>query len=146
MTQIKDKVIWLTGASSGIGEALSYQLAAKGAKLILSARREQELQRVANHCRTQYQAEVQILCLDLTQSETLAAQAHQALNYYGTVDILIHGSGITQRSTAAETRIEVERKIMEVNFFGAITLTKLILPQWQKQQLGHCYSYLSRVC
>ena len=137
MTQIKDKVIWLTGASSGIGEALSYQLAAKGAKLILSARREQELQRVANYCRTQYQAEVQILCLDLTQCETLADKAYQAFNYYRTVDILIHGSGITQRSTAAETQLEVERKIMEVNFFGAITLTKLILPQWQKQQSGH---------
>ena len=137
MTEIKDKVIWLTGASSGIGEALSYQLAAKGAKLILSARREQELQRVANHCITQYQAEVQILCLDLTQSDTLAEKAQQALNYYGTIDILVHGSGITQRATAAETQLEVERKIMEVNFFGAITLTKFILPQWQKKKSGH---------
>ncbi|MEL4898534.1 SDR family NAD(P)-dependent oxidoreductase, partial [Crocosphaera sp. Alani8] len=105
MTQIKDKVIWLTGASSGIGEALSYQLSANGAKLILSARREQELQRVANNCITKYQAEVQILSLDLTQSETLADKADQAFNYYGTIDILIHGSGITQRSTAAETKL-----------------------------------------
>ncbi|MDJ0509293.1 MAG: SDR family oxidoreductase [Crocosphaera sp.] len=137
MTQIKNQIIWLTGASSGIGEALAYQLAANGAKLILSARREKELQRVAAYCNSEYQADVKILCLDLTQSETLANKANQALNYYGKIDILIHGSGITQRATVIETQLNVERKIFEINFFGAITLSKFILPQWQKQQSGH---------
>ena len=73
---------------------------------------------MANHCRTQYQAEVQILCLDLTKSETLTNKAQQALNCHGTIDILVHGSGITQRSTAAETQLEVERKIMEAGPSG----------------------------
>lgn len=137
MTKIRDKIIWVTGATSGIGEALAYQLAAKGSKLILSARREQELQRVAQQCQTKYKTEVKILSLDLTKAETLTEKGKQALNYYGNIDILIHGSGITQRSTVVETQLNVERYIMEVNFFGAIALTKLMLPQWQQQQSGH---------
>ncbi len=137
MTQIQDKVIWLTGASSGIGKALAYQLAANGAKLILSARREEELQRVAKYCQDHYQTEVEILSLDLSKPETLENKANQALSFYENIDILIQGSGITQRATAAETQLEVERQIMEVNFFGAIALTKFILPQWQQRKSGH---------
>ena len=137
MTEIRDKIIWVTGATSGIGEALVYQLAAKGSKLILSARREQELQRVAQQCQNKYKTDVKILPLDLTKPETLTEKAKQALDYYGTIDILIHGSGVTQRSTVAETQLNVERYMMEVNFFGAIALTKVILPQWQQQQSGH---------
>ena len=126
MTKIQDQVIWLTGASSGMGEALAYQLAAKGGKLILSARREAELQEVAQKCRRQGVTEIQILPIDLTQSEILRSKAEQAVKFYGKVDIVIHGSGITQRGTAAQTFLGVEREIMEVNFFGAIALTKFI--------------------
>lgn len=137
MTEIRDKIVWLTGASSGIGEALAYQLAANGAKLILSARREQELQRVAEHCQQEYKTEVRILLLDLSKPNTLKNKAQQALNFYGKIDIIIHGSGVTQRSTVSETQIDVERYIMEVNFFGAIALTKVILSQWQQEKSGH---------
>ena len=77
MTKIQDQVIWLTGASSGIGEALAYQLAAKGGKLILSARREAQLQEVAQKCRRQGVTEIQILPIDLTQSEILRSKADQ---------------------------------------------------------------------
>ena len=137
MTKIQDQVIWLTGASSGIGEALAYQLAAKGGKLILSARREAQLQEVAQKCRRQGVSEIQILPIDLTQSEILRSKAEQAVKFYGKVYIVIHGSGITQRGTAAQTFLGVEREIMEVNFFGAIAVTKFILPQWQQKQSGH---------
>lgn len=133
MTKLHHKTIWITGASSGIGEALAYQCTAQETKLILSARRETELQRVAQHC----SGEVQILPLDLTNSETLPEKAEKALSFYGGIDILINGSGISQRGTALETPISVVREIMEVNFFGAIALTQAVLPFMQQKQSGH---------
>ncbi|WP_013324699.1 SDR family oxidoreductase [Gloeothece verrucosa] len=137
MSEIKNKVIWITGASSGIGEALAYQIAEKGGKLILSARRENELQRVKDNCKGINPDEIKILPLDLNQPDTLPILAQEAISLFGTVDILINNGGVTQRSLAVETSSEVERIIMEVNFFAAITLSKSVLTVMKKQQSGH---------
>lgn len=134
---VKTKVIWLTGASSGIGEALAYALSARGARLILSARRKEELERVKGNCPAAAQADVRVLPLDLSQPDMLALSTEAAIQIFGHVDILINNGGISQRSLIAGTALSVDRRIMEVNYFGAIALTKNILPHFLSRKQGH---------
>lgn len=136
MSELNNKVIWLTGASSGIGEAVAYELAKNGAKLILSARRKEELERVKNNCVAGSQDNIQILPLDLSEPDTLEAATQSAIQIFGHVDILINNGGISQRSMVHETSLEVYRRIMEVNFFSAIALTKYILPHFVSRKTG----------
>ena len=137
MAQLRNKVIWLTGASSGIGEALAYELAAKGARLILSARRKEELQRVKGNCSVDAQPGISILPLDLSQADTLKLSTEAAIQLFGHIDILINNGGISQRSLIAETALSVDRRIMEVNFFSAVALTKYLLPHFIQRKQGH---------
>lgn len=137
MTQLKDKVVWITGASSGIGESLAYKFAENGCKLILSARRVHELERVRKSCQVINLDNIKILPLDLADNQTLIEAGKVALKLFSRVDILINNGGISQRALAKETSLEVERKIMEVNFFSAITLTKLVLPNMIARKTGH---------
>jgi dehydrogenase/reductase SDR family protein 7B len=120
------KVIWITGASSGIGEALAYAYNGAGAKLILSARNRDELFRVKSNCKNQIN--VHILSLDLEDMESLAFKAEQALKIYGKIDLLINSGGISQRSLALDTNSEAEQRIMKINFWGTVALSKAILP------------------
>ncbi len=133
MNNWQGKVIWITGASSGLGEALAYEYAILGAKLILSARREQELERVKLNCQTE------VLCIpfDLEVNDQFDVLAKHAIDYFGKIDVLINNGGISQRSEAIDTGLDIDRKIMEVNFFGNIALTKAVLPYMQAQQSGH---------
>ncbi len=135
MSAIKDRIIWITGASSGIGEALTYELVKEGAFLIVSARREEELARVQKNCQTP--ENVKILVLDLADSSALSHKAKVAAELFGPIDILIHSGGISQRDRAINTGLEVDRQIMEVNYFGSITLTKALLPDMVKRRTGH---------
>lgn len=135
MTKVKDKVILLTGASSGIGEALAYQLAEKGARLILSARRSEELERVKSHC--QNQELVHILPLDLGDSFAVPQKAKEAETFFGYVDILINCGGISQRDKAINTSLDVDRRLMEVNYFGSVALSKALLPKMIERKSGH---------
>lgn len=132
----QDKVIWITGASSGIGETLTYKLHQRGAKLILSSRRQQVLEEVKQGCKGDT-SNITILPLDLTETESLKDKARQALDIYGYVDYLFNNGGISQRSLAIDTQPEVLRKVMEVNFFGTVELTKAVLPSMIKRQSGH---------
>src|SRR6266850_1021844 len=134
---LNNKVIWLTGASSGIGEAVAYELAKKGSKLILSARRKDELERVKGNCFPKSQAHIRILPLDLAEPSTLPILVEAAIQVFGHVDVLINNAGIGQRSLAKETVLEVDRKIMEVDYFGTVSLTKLLLPHFLKRKSGH---------
>ncbi|QKJ32225.1 SDR family oxidoreductase [Mucilaginibacter mali] len=131
----KDKVVWITGASSGIGEALAYALSARGAKLILSSRRENELERVKANC--QQPEQVKVLPLDLTDSAGLEAKVAVAIALFGQVDIMVHNGGITQRSLVADTDIEVHRRVMELDYFSYIILTKALLPHFLSRRSGH---------
>ena len=134
MTRIKDHVVWLTGASSGIGEQLAYQLADKGAKLVLSARRKEELERVKNNCNSDT---IEILTLDLEDNFSLQQKFKEARTFFGDIDILINNGGISQRDTILNTSLEVDRKLMEVNYFGSITLSKMLLPKMVERKSGH---------
>lgn len=125
----------ITGASSGIGEALAYQVAAKGARLILAARRQSELERVKAACPGE--SAVAILTLDLANAASIPAKALEAESVYGQVDVLISCGGISQRARAVDTELEVDRRIMEVNYFGTIALTKALLPGMLSRKSGH---------
>src|SRR5690606_38364509 len=119
---VTGKVIWITGASSGIGEALSYELSKRQAKLILSARREDELIRVKNKCT--HPEDVFILPLDLANTEEMSSKAELAYKAFKGLDILINNGGLSQRSLALETKFEVDMKLIQVNLLGTIALTK----------------------
>ncbi len=134
---LANKVVWITGASSGIGEALAYELARKDCKLILSARRKEELERVKGNCPSDRQAEIRVLPLDLTASSTLQLSVEAAIQIFGHIDVLVNNGGISQRSFAKDTLISVDRTIMEVNFFGTIAITKYLLPHFLARKQGH---------
>jgi short-subunit dehydrogenase len=143
MTKLRDKTIWITGASSGIGEALAYELAASGNKLILSARRKEELERVKGNCPASAQSGIRILPLDLAQPSTLHLCAEAAIQFFGGVDVLINNGGISQRGLAKETELEVDRRIMEVDYFGTVALTKYLLPHFLSRRQGHLVTITS---
>ena len=135
MDYYTNKVIWITGASSGIGEALAYEFAKHGAELVLSARREEELKRVEKACED-LGAKAHVFPLDLTQSEHFPELAKQVIDTTGRIDILINNGGISQRALVHETELSVDRRIMEVNFFGQAALTKAVLPYMIQQNQG----------
>ncbi|MGM0459222.1 MAG: SDR family oxidoreductase [Bacteroidota bacterium] len=132
----KDKVIWITGASSGIGEALAYATNKKGARLILSARRVEALERVKENC-SDRDERVKILPLDLTRSDTFEEKASEAELFFGSVDILFNNGGVSQRALALDASLESVRHLMEINFFGTIALTKAVVPGMIRRGHGH---------
>ena len=133
--KISNRTVWITGASSGIGEALAYTLSDRGARLVLSARRMEELERVRSAC-TDPDRHI-VTPLDLSDAATLRAAVEDVRDRAGLVDIMIHNGGISQRSLATNTDLSVDRRIMEVNYFGAVTLTKLVLPAMLERGQGH---------
>ncbi len=134
--EVKDKIVWITGASSGIGEALAYAFTKEKAKIIISSYQPDELEAVKSKCLSMG-AEVTSVVFDLTNPESIKKAAELVLSKYGNVDILINNGGISQRSFIRETPMEIDRKVMEVNYFGGIYLTKLLLPAMIKQKQGH---------
>lgn len=131
----KDKVVWLTGASSGIGEAMAYAFAREGAQVILSARRVQELERVRANCPDT--SKVTIVQLDVGDYNTVASIVQPVLHKFGRIDVLFNNAGISQRARANDTSLEVYKKIMDVNFMGSVAMTKAVLPMMLQQQSGH---------
>ena len=132
MSEFKNKVVWITGASSGIGKALALQCAAAGAKVVLSARNKEKLEEVAKDC-----PDTLVLPLDLADSSNFEALVNQVLERYGRIDFLVNNGGNSQRATADETSLEVARQLMEINYFGPMALTKTVLPVMKKQGSGH---------
>lgn len=132
----QNKVVWITGASSGIGKALAYVLNRRGAKVILSSRREQALVKVRNNAPGD-RSDMHILPIDLAEAETLPGKTEHALSIYGHIDYLFNNGGVSQRSLITETDMEVVRQIMEINFFGTILLTRTVLPSMIERKSGH---------
>ena len=116
MKRFENKVVWITGASSGIGEATAYAFANEGAKLILSARREEELLRVKKATGLP-DADVFVLPIDVEKSEEIEPKAQQAIQHFGRIDVLFNNAGISQRSSVEETEMAIYQKIMNLNFF-----------------------------
>lgn len=136
MSNFKDKVIWITGASSGIGEALALEFARQGARLILSARREEELKRVGAQTKLP-DLDLMILPFDLSDTSKASALAAQVMNKFGRIDVLVNNGGWSQREEAIKTDEATERKLFEINYFSAVNLSKAVLPYMLKQKSGH---------
>ncbi len=134
-TPLANKVVWITGASSGIGEALAYALAARGARLILSARRAERLAEVAARCKG-VGASVDILPLDLADGSSLAASVREASAAYGIIDILVNNAGISQRAEAIDTAPDVVRTIIETNLIGPVILTAEVARRMRERGSG----------
>lgn len=134
----ENKVVWITGASSGLGEALATEFAKEKTKLVLSARRDAELQRVKKDCEKYIpEKDIFILPLDVAALPQVNAEVDKITEKFGRIDILVNNAGVAQRSFAGNTSTDVERKIMEVNYFGVTILTKSVLQVMRKQQNGN---------
>ncbi len=131
---MKKKIVWITGASSGIGESLARECARLGATVILSARRAEVLEIVRKSC--DRPGDHMTLPLDVTEEQTHAIAFGKIIDRYGSLDILINNSGISQRSRVAETPLDIERRIMDVNYFGVLSLTKTVLHHMIERDRG----------
>ena len=131
----KNKLVWITGASSGIGEQLCYDLSKLGARLILSARHPEELERVRQACANPEQHRV--LPLDMLKEADVLAAADTVFSEMGAVDYLFNNAGITQRSLIAETDADIYRKVMELNYFSQVAITRKVLPGMLARGSGH---------
>ena len=138
-----NKIIWITGASSGIGKALAIALSKQQCKLILSSRNATSLELVKQAC--DYPEEIKIIPLDLENHASLALKAAEAIKAFGKIDVLINNGGISQRSLAAETNIHVDKRIMDINYLGTVALTKAILPHFIEKKEGQFVSTTSIV-
>lgn len=135
MNNFKDKVIWITGASSGIGKALAIELSKQQARLILSARREDELQRVGALTMLG-DLDIMILPFDLSDTSKASGLAAQVMNKFGRIDILINNGGQSQREEAIKTDETIERNLFEINYFSAVNLSKAVLPYMLRNKGG----------
>lgn len=136
MKNFKGKTAWITGASSGIGEALVYEFIKRGAVVIASSNEARELERVRNNC-GELAGNVSCVAFDLSDTSGIKSLVDEQLRKSGRVDYLLNIGGISQRATIEETPLWLDRKIMEINYFGTIALTKAILPYMIEQKSGH---------
>jgi short-subunit dehydrogenase len=134
MMKLQNQVMWITGASSGIGEALAVESSKRGAKLVISARREAELVRVQKMC--QNPQDVLVLPFDLADAESFRNHVARVIAHFGRIDILVNNGGISQRAFARETDDATSRKLFDLNYFGNTALTQAVLPEMRGQQSG----------
>ena len=144
MQSIENTVWWITGASSGIGKGVAQFVLKAGAKVILSSRNEQKLLEVAQETKVS-EDNFLILPMDLEDMSNIEELTNKVIQKFSRIDYLINNGGISQRSLVNETSIDIDRRIMETNFFGSVILTKAVLPIMIKQQSGHICSVTSIV-
>lgn len=129
------KVYWITGASSGIGEALALQLAKSGNALVLSGRNLEALSKVKVQINDVCPCE--ILPFDMLEMDDFPIISKKALGFFGHIDVLINNAGVSQRSLAMDTSFEIEKKLMDINYFSQVALTKSLLPHFIERKQGH---------
>ena len=117
-----NKVIWITGASSGIGKSLAIELSNQNAKLILSSRKIEVWESVKKACKDG--SKVKIVALDLEDFTNLKPKVEEAIAAFGTIDVLVNNGGVSQRSLVKDTHISVDKRIMDINYLGTVALTK----------------------
>ncbi len=130
------KKVWITGASSGIGEALVYEFARRGARIVISSNDSAGLDRVKAACLDR-SPNVTCAPFDLSETSEIESLVSQQIKALGGIDFLMNIGGISQRARIEETPLWLDRKIFEINYFGTIALTKAVLPYMIKQKSGH---------
>ncbi|MCJ8278745.1 MAG: SDR family oxidoreductase [Rivularia sp. ALOHA_DT_140] len=136
MSEIKDKVVIITGASSGLGEATARRLAKNGAKLMLAARREERLKQLVTDIQKDG-GTAKYEVIDVTnksQVEALAKAAHQA---YERIDVLVNNAGLMPLSPLDETKVDEWDKMVDVNIKGVLYAIAAVLPIMRQQKSGH---------
>lgn len=142
MESLDGKVVWITGASSGIGKALAAECALQGAQVVLSARRLEELEKVrVSLLHPDHHLSV---AMDITDEAQVRHAYEQVLDQKGRIDLLINNAGLSQRALITETSMQTERAIMEIDYFSQVFLTKLVLPTFIAQKSGRI-AYISSV-
>ncbi|HEX8574823.1 MAG TPA: SDR family NAD(P)-dependent oxidoreductase, partial [Flavobacterium sp.] len=131
----KDKVIWITGASSGIGKEMALQLAEEKAILILTSRNVEHLQELGTHLQDK-NARFHILPFDLMNTSQIPDLVKDGLKLEGTIDMVVHSAGVSQRALATDTSLEVDRQIMELNYFSIIHITSHLMPHFIGRNSG----------
>lgn len=121
--------VWITGASSGIGEACAYKYVTEGARVILTSSSAERLERVAHKCRELGGGSVHILPYDLSRTDGISTLVEKAWSISGGIDIVMLNAGISQRTNVEDTSMEMIRKIMEINYFAPVAIAKGILPR-----------------
>lgn len=133
----EERVVWITGASSGIGEALALRMAERGARLVLSARNQAELERVASACDHKGATGTFVLTLDIADHAALKGKADQVLEHFGHIDFLLNNAGVSQRSFCIDTAFTVYEQMFNINVLGQIALTQAVLPAMVNRGEGH---------
>jgi len=129
-----NKVVWITGASSGIGKALALELSKQNAKLVLSARNESKLSEVRNSC--SHPNQVLVLPLDLGNIDSFNSKMKEVVSAFGKINVLVNNGGISQRSLVKDTTISVDKQLMNINYIGTVALTKTVLPHFIENKQG----------
>ena len=135
MAKFENKTVWITGASSGIGAACAILFAKEKANLILTASRMNALKIIQEKC-ILLGAKCEILPSDLSDTKGIPALVEAALHFYGGIDVLYNNAGISQRGLAGDTLFEVDKKIMEINYFAPVLITRLVLPGMLSKKSG----------
>ncbi|MPN01513.1 putative oxidoreductase [bioreactor metagenome] len=134
MSSMKEKVIILSGASSGIGEATTRRLAREGAKLVIGARREDRLKQLADSLPG---AEISYQSADVTKPEDMEALAKTALDKYGRIDVIYNNAGVMPTANLSEIRRDEWRQMLDINIMGVLNGIAAVLPIMKKQKSGH---------
>uniref|UniRef100_A0A0B7BHU6 Dehydrogenase/reductase SDR family member 7 n=4 Tax=Arion vulgaris TaxID=1028688 RepID=A0A0B7BHU6_9EUPU len=135
------QVVWITGASSGIGEYTAYRLAKAGCRLVLSARRRDELERVKEACIIAGEGKINdndvlVMVLDSVQYESHKEAVQQVLHHFNKIDILVNNAGRSQRASWIDIELSVDRELFELNVLGPVSLTQEVLPHMIERKRG----------
>lgn len=135
------KVAWITGASSGIGEQIALALARAGAKLVLSARRENELKRVKQSClkigKNLTEKDILVLPMDVLEVEKHKAYFQQVIDHFGQLDVLVNNAGRSQRANWEEIDLAVDKEMFDLNVFSVLSLSRIAVQYFMKKNEGH---------
>lgn len=138
ISELKGKVVWITGASSGIGEALAYLLASNGVKLVISGTNKSRLEEVRKQCILCGQLEendVLVLGFDIKNFSEHQKQLNSVISHFKKIDILVSNAGKSQRAAFEDIDIEVDKELFDINLFGLINLTRIVLRYFLQNQI-----------
>lgn len=133
---MRNQVVIITGASSGIGQACALEYAKKGSSVVLAARNEAKLEELSGAV-TELGGRSLIVAFDVTIAEDRQRLIDVTIEEFGRIDVLLNNAGISQRALAKDTVLAVERQLMEVNYFGVIALTRLAIKHMIAAKSGH---------
>lgn len=135
--ELKDKVVLITGASSGIGKALAFDFAKFGSKLVLAARSKDKLDEIAETLMSKYNSEVLTIKTDVSNESETNLMVEKALEHFGAIDILVNNAGIATYEPLLKDEPANMKKVMDVNYWGTVYSTRAVLPSMIMRGSGH---------